>query len=124
MKYWINLEIQLHERQTGDKSVEPERIVRLFNFDDSTLQYAATLYEPKQVEWRKLLVRFQEDLAKVEHVWQFLTYSYEQEEFAQKGELGVSYYLHASSRLWIQLKELLAELDRSSVCPFPSLIQV
>ena len=79
---------------------------------------------PKQVEWRKLLVRFQEDLAKVEPLQQSLTYSYEREEFAQKGELGVSHYLYASSALWIQLKELLAELDQGSVCPFPSLIQV
>ena len=65
LKYWLNLEIQLHERRIGDKPVEPEKIVRLSNFDDSTLQYAATLNGPKQVEWRKLLVRFQEDLAKV-----------------------------------------------------------
>ena len=70
------------------------------------------------------MVRFQEDLAKVEPLRQSLTYSYEREEFAQKGELGASHYLHASSALWIQLKELLAELDRGSVCPFPSLIQV
>ena len=69
-------------------------------------------------------MRFQEDLAKVEPLRQSLTYSYEWEEFAQKGELGVSHYFHASSTLWIQLKELLAELDRGSVCPFPSLVQV
>ena len=69
-------------------------------------------------------MRFQEDLARVEHLRQALTYSYEREEFAQKGELGVSHYLHASSVLWVQLKGLLAELDRGSVCPFPSLIQV
>ena len=69
-------------------------------------------------------MRFQEDLAKVEPLRQSLTYSYEREEFVQKGELGVSHYLHASSTLWIQLKELLAELDRGSVCPFPSLVQI
>ena len=124
LKYWLNLEIQLHERRSGDKPVEPERTVRLSNFDDSTLQYAATLNGPKQVEWRKLLVQFQEDLARVEHLRQSLTYSYEREEFAQKGELDVSHYLHASSVLWFQLKELLAELDRGSECPFPSLTQV
>ena len=124
LKYWLNLEIQLHERRTGDKSVAPERIVRLSNSNDSTLQYVATLNGSKQVEWRKLLVRFQEDLAKVAPLRQSLTYSYEREEFAQKGELGVSHYFHASSTLWIQLKELLAELDRGSVCPFPSLVQV
>ena len=27
LKYWLNLEIQLHERQTGDKCIEPERTV-------------------------------------------------------------------------------------------------
>ena len=124
LKYWLNLEIQLHERRTGDKPVELERTVRLSNFDDSTLQYVATLNGPDQVEWRKLLVRFQEDLAKVAPLRQSLTYSYEREEFAQKGELGVSHYLHASSTLRIQLKELLAELDRGSVCPFFSLVQV
>ena len=69
-------------------------------------------------------MRFQEDLAKVAPLRQFLTYSYEREEFVQKGELGVNHYLHASSTLWIQLKELLAELDRGSVCPFLSLVQV
>ena len=69
-------------------------------------------------------MRFQEDLAKMEPLWQSLTYSYEREEFVQKGELGVSHYLHASLTLWIQLKELLAELERGSVCRFPSLIQV
>ena len=53
-----------------------------------------------------------------------IPYSYEREEFAQKGELGISHYLHASSMLWVQLKELLAELDRGIVCPFPSLVQV
>ena len=111
LKYWLNLEIQLHEWRIGDKPVEPKRTVRLSNFDDSTLQYAATLNGPKQVEWKKLLVRFQEDLAKVELLRQFLTYSYEWEEFAQKGDLGINHYLHASSTLWIQLKELLAELD-------------
>ena len=124
LKYWLNLEIQLHKRRSGDKPVELERIVRLSNFNDNTLQYAAIMNGPKQVEWRKLLVRFQEDLARVEHLRQFLTYSYEREEFVQKGELGVSHYLHASSVLWVQLKELLAELDRGSVCPFPSLTQV
>ena len=121
LKYWLNLEIQLHERRSRDTPVEPERTIRLSNFDDSTLQYAATLNGPKQVKWQKLLVQFQEDLARVEHLWQPLTYSYEQEEFVQKGELGVNHYLHASSALWIQLKEQLAELDRGSVCPFPSL---
>ena len=69
-------------------------------------------------------MRFQENLAKVAPLRQSLTYSYEWEEFAQKGELGVSHYLHASSTLWIQLKELLAKLDQGSVCPFPSLVQV
>ena len=69
-------------------------------------------------------MRFQEDLAKVEPLRQSLTYSYEREEFAQKGELGISHYLHASSTLWIQLKELLAELDRGGVCPFPSLTHI
>ena len=49
----------------GDKPVEPERTVRLVSFDDSTLHYAATLDGPQQVAWRKLLVQFQEDLAKV-----------------------------------------------------------
>ena len=47
LKYWLNLEIQLHERRIGDKPVEPERTVQLSNFDDSTLQYAATLNGPK-----------------------------------------------------------------------------
>ena len=42
----------------------------------------------------------------------------------QKGELGISHYLHASSTLWIQLKELLAELDQGIVYPFPSLVQI
>ena len=69
-------------------------------------------------------MRFQEDLAKVDHLQQSLSYSYEREEFARKGELGVRHYLHASSMLWIQLKELLAELDQGSICPLPSLIQV
>ena len=69
-------------------------------------------------------MRFQENLARVEHLRQPLTYSYEREEFVQKGELGVSHYLHASLVLWIQFKELLAELDRGSVCPFSSLTQV
>ena len=124
LKYWLNLEIQLHERRAGDKPEEPERTIRLFDFDDSILQYAAILNGPKQIEWRKLLVRFKEDLANVAHLRQSLTYSYEREEFAQKGELGVSHYLHASLMLWIQFKELLAELDRGSVCPFPSLVQV
>ena len=50
LKYWLNLEIQLHERRSGDKPVEPERVVRLSTFDDSTLQYAATLNGPKQVK--------------------------------------------------------------------------
>ena len=85
LKYWLNLEIQLHERRSGDKPVEPERTVRLSTFDDSTLQYAATLHESKQVEWQRLLVRFQEDLTKVAHLRQPLTYSYEREEFVQKG---------------------------------------
>ena len=124
LKYWLNLEIKLHERRVGDKPEELERTVRLSDFDDGSLQYTATVNGPKQVEWRKLLVRFKEDLANVAHLRQSLTYSYEREEFAQKGELGVSHYLHASSMLWIQLKELLAELDRGSVCPFPSLVQV
>ena len=124
LKYWLQLENQLYERWIGDKSVEPERTVRLVNFDDGTLHYAATLDGPQQVEWRKLLVRFQEDLAKVAPLRQSLTYSYEREEFAQKGELGISHYLHASSTLWIQLKELLAELDHGIVCPFPSLVQI
>ena len=124
LKYWLQLENQLHERRTGDKPVEPERTVRLVNFDDSTLHYAATLNGPQQIEWRKLLVRFQEDLAKVAPLRQSLTYSYEWEEFAQKGELGISHYLHASATLWVQLKELLAELDRGMVCPFPSLVEV
>ena len=65
LKYWLQLENQLHERRIGDKPVELERTVRFVNFDDSTLHYAATLDGPQQVEWRKLLVRFQEDLAKV-----------------------------------------------------------
>ena len=69
-------------------------------------------------------MRFQEDLAKVAPFRQSLTYSYEREEFAQKGELGISHYLHASSTLWIQLKELLAELDQGIVCPFSSLVQI
>ena len=60
----------------------------------------------------------------MEHLRQPLTYSYEREELAQKGELGVGHYLHASSVLWIQLKELLADLERDSVCPLPSLTQV
>ena len=124
LKYWLQLENQLHERRMGDKPVELERTVRLVNFDDSTLHYAATLDGPQQVAWRKLLVQFQEDLAKVAPLRQSLTYSYEREEFAQKGELGISHYLHASSMLWIQLKELLAELDRGIVCPFPSLVQI
>ena len=124
LKYWLQLENQLHERRIGDKPVELERTVRLVNFDDSTFHYAATLDGPQQVEWRKLLVRFQEDLAKVAPLRQFLTYSYEREEFAQKGELETSHYLHASSTLWIQLKELLAELDQGIVCPFPSLVPV
>ena len=82
LKYWLQLENQLHERRIGDKPVEPERTVRLVNFDASTLHYAATLDGPQQVEWRKLLVRFQEDLAKVAPLGQSLTYSYEREEFA------------------------------------------
>ena len=69
-------------------------------------------------------MQFQEDLAKVAPLRQSLTYSYEREEFAQKGELGISHYLHDSSTLWIQLKELLAELDQGIVCPFPSLVQI
>ena len=101
LKYWLQLENQLHERRTGDKPVEPERTVRLVNFDDSTLHYAATLNGPQQIEWRKLLVRFKEDLANVAPLRQSLTYSYEREEFAQKGELGISHYLHASSTLWV-----------------------
>ena len=124
LKYWLQLENQLHEWRTGDKPVEPERTIRLVNFDDSTLHYAATLNGPQQVEWRKILVRFQEDLAKVAPLRQSFTYSYEREEFAQKGELGISHYFHASATLWIQLKELLAKLDRGMVCPFPSLVQV
>ena len=56
LKYWLQLENQLHERRIGDKLVEPERTVRLVNFDDNTLHYAATLDGPQQVEWRKLLV--------------------------------------------------------------------
>ena len=124
LKYWLNLKIQLHERRAGDKPEEPKRIVRLSDFNDSTFQYASTLNGPKQVEWRKLLVRFKEDLANVAPLQQSLTYSYKWEEFAQKGELGVSHYLHASLMLWIQLKELLAELDRGSVYSFPSLVQV
>ena len=75
LKYWLNLEIQLHERQAGDKPEEPERTVRLSDFDDSTLEYAATLNGPKQVEWRELLVQFKEDLAKVAPLRQSLTYS-------------------------------------------------
>ena len=124
MKYWLQLENQLYKRRTGDKPVEPERTARLVNFDDSTLHYVATLDGSQQAEWRKILVRFQEDLAKVAPLRQSLTYSYEREEFAQKGELDISHYLHASSTLWVQLKELLAELDRSIVCPLPSLVQV
>ena len=41
-----------------------------------------------------------------------------------KDELNVGHYLHASLVLWIQLKELLGELERGSVCPLPSLTQV
>ena len=70
------------------------------------------------------MVQFQEDLAIVELLCQPLTYSYEREELAQKGELDVGHYLHASSVLWIQLKELLVDLERGSVCPLPSLTQV
>ena len=124
LKYWLNLEVQLHEWRSGDKPIEPERTDRLSDLDDSALRYAATLSESKQAEWRRILVRFQEDLARVEHLCQPLTYSYEQEELAQKGKLGIGHYLHASLVLWIQLKELLADLKRSSVCPLPSLTQV
>ena len=77
LKYWLNLEVQLHERRSGDKPVESERTVRLSNFNDDTLRYAATLNESKQEEWQRLLVWFQEDLARVEHLRQPLTYSYE-----------------------------------------------
>ena len=56
LKYWLQLKNQFHERRAGDKPVEPERIVRLVNFDDSTLNYAATLDGSQQAEWRKLLV--------------------------------------------------------------------
>ena len=120
----MNLEVQLHERLSGDKPIEPERTVRLSAFDDSALWYAATLSESKQVEWRRILMWFQENLARVEHLRQPLTYSYKQEELAQKGELNVGHFLHPSSVLWIQLKELLADLERGIVCPLPSLTQV
>ena len=120
----MNLEVQLHEWWSGNKHVEPERIVRLSDFDDNALRYAATLSESKQAEWRRILVRFQEDLARVEHLHQPLTYSYKRKELAQKGKLSVGHYLHASLVLWIQLKELLADLGRGSVCPLPSLTQI
>ena len=84
LKYWLQLENQLYERQMGDKPVEPERTVRLVNFDNSTLHYAATLDGPQQVEWRKLLVQFQEDLAKVAPLRQSLTYSYKREELRRR----------------------------------------
>ena len=51
LKYWLQLENHLHERRAGDKPVEPERTVRLVNFDDSTLHYAATLDGSQQAVW-------------------------------------------------------------------------
>ena len=60
----------------------------------------------------------------MEHLRQPLTYFYEREELAQKGELNVGHYLHASSVLWVQLKELLAQLDKGIVWPLPYLIQI
>ena len=38
--------------------------------------------------------------------------------------MNVGHYLHATSVLWRQLKELLADLDRGAVGPLPRLIQV
>ena len=101
LKYWLNSEVQLHKRRSGDKPEEPERTIRLSKFDDNALRYAATLSESKQAEWRRILMRFQEDLARVEHLCQPLTYSYEREELVQKDELNVGHYLHASSVLWV-----------------------
>ena len=124
LRYWLNLETQLHERHTGDKPVELERSVRLPAFDEAAQRYVAALNEPRRVEWRKLLVRFQDDLARVEYLRQSFTHTYEREELAQRGELNVGHCLHATSILWGQLKELLADLDRGVVDPLPRLIQV
>ena len=85
------MEVQLHEQRSGDKPEEPNKIVHISEFDDSAFRYAATLSEPEQAEWQRILMRFQEDLAKVEHLRQPLTYSYEQEELAQRGELNVGH---------------------------------
>ena len=98
--------------------------MRLPAFDEVAQHYAAALSEPKRVEWQKLLVQFQDDLAKVEYLCQSFTHTYEREELAQRGELNVGHYLHATSVLWRQLKELLADLDRRAVGPLPRLIQV
>ena len=119
LRYWLNLETQLHERRAGDKPVELERSVRLLAFDEAAQRYAAALSEPRRVEWRKLLVWFQDDLAKVEYLRQSFTHTYEREELAQRGELNVVHYLHATLVFWGQLKELLADLDRGAVGPLP-----
>ena len=56
--------------------------MRLLAFDEVAQRYAIALSEPRRVEWRKLLVRFQDNLARVEYLCQFFTHTYEQEELA------------------------------------------
>ena len=62
-----------------------------------------------------MIVQFQKNLARMEQLQQHLTHSYECKALVVKREVITNHYLHASSYLQVQIRELLAKLDRGVV---------
>ena len=110
--YYLNLDKWLHFKRQNDHSEKKHRIVRLLELS-RTLEAVPTRQPAQLQAWHKVLEKLRRFFIFQDNLKVKLTYVFQREDVAQRGELTARQYIGATAHSYKQIKHLLSQLDRN-----------
>ena len=107
LMYYLELEQQLHFRRQLDYAVESYRDIRMLSVPEELQTIVQEHSFEDYEEWKKILTTLQQKLKDKDDLRVKMSYTYERECYAQRGELGNGHYIFALSKVANQLDQIL-----------------
>jgi hypothetical protein len=108
--YYLTLEEHLHLKRQKDHSEEGHRIVRIPEFGQ-ILEATPDRSQEQLHEWRGVLEKLRRFFMSRDDLKVKVSYVYQREDVAQRGELTTGQYIRAAAQSYKQIKHTLHQLD-------------
>ena len=107
LMYYLELENQLHYRRQMDSAEQPYREIKIDPVENQLLNIIQKSSSGEYSEWKETLKSIMVNLKSRDTLLVKMSYTYERECRAQRGELGTGHYVFATSQTFNQIAQMV-----------------